>query len=286
MSGFSMLRVETVQLNPARSSTMKPVGCNDLYRDFMNAYRGRRLSFQSDIFNAFSGLCQALSAIENEEYHWGLPVSRLEEALCWWVRGGGKRNNASCYQSGASREVKFPSWSWTAWHGSPRSPAPVVFYTSDISGRMTQINHKLLESSGSLLENTPPLWDTPNTLIINPGHLYLQTTTATLHNQYSILSFGPQNHSLILDDPSHLQFDEREVMKELPEGIPEPLEGVETYHIAVLDFVVVSYLKSESVVCLVVNWENGVAYRIGLAYFNLQGWGRVNTRRGRRVVLG
>ncbi|KAH6722705.1 heterokaryon incompatibility protein-domain-containing protein [Leptodontidium sp. MPI-SDFR-AT-0119] len=316
MSGFSMLGVETGQLNPARPSTMKPVNCNDLYRDFVNAYRERRLTFQSDILNAFSGLCQALSAIGNEEYHWGLPVSRFEEALCWWVRGGGKRNNASCNPTGStSLTVKFPSWSWTAWHGSPGYPwlswlhqtweeetspgASMVFFASIVNGRMTQINHKMLESSGSPPENTLPVPDPSN---CNPGHLHFQTTTATLHvrrlsleevalesslqNQYSILSFEPQHYSLILDDPSHLQFDERQVMKELPEGIPEPLEGLETYNVAVLDFVVVSYLKSESVVCLVVNCEDGVAYRIGLAYFKLQRWGRVKTRQEKQVVLG
>ncbi|KAH7305094.1 hypothetical protein BKA65DRAFT_578911 [Rhexocercosporidium sp. MPI-PUGE-AT-0058] len=83
MSAVSMLGVETGQLNSSRRSSMTPVNYSDLDRDSVNANRERHLAFQSDILGAFSGLCQALSTIGTAEFHWGLPVARFQEALCW-----------------------------------------------------------------------------------------------------------------------------------------------------------------------------------------------------------
>jgi len=95
-----------------------------LYYSLVNAYRERRLTFKSDILNAFLGLCQALSAIEGESFHWGLPVSIFQQSLCWYLRGGGTRNQALCDPDGvdpSALSVSFPNWSWTAWHGTSGS---------------------------------------------------------------------------------------------------------------------------------------------------------------------
>ncbi|TVY23112.1 hypothetical protein LHYA1_G008105 [Lachnellula hyalina] len=192
-----------------------------VYQMLVNYYRHRQLTFKSDILNAFSGLCQVLAATEKESFHWGLPTSNFDKSLCWWLRGGGKRNHAFCDQVAKSGSVTlpvpFPSWSWAAWHGSSahswiswhehafdqeRQPA-IVFYSYDIEGQLKQVSQV---SSGPSRVTEVPLkdhqitgppellefhreWkDQPQifreTLYITPvntGILHFWTSTATLH---------------------------------------------------------------------------------------------------------
>jgi hypothetical protein len=143
-----------------------------LYQLLVNAYSERQLSFKSDILNAFSGLCQALGALGNESFHWGLPVSHFDEALCWWLRAGGRRNYAVCDQhkdGAAPTSVPFPSWSWAAWHGSSAGswiswvdldgsksdPPAIIFYSQDTDGQLKRITQSSSSSNGveTVLQN-------------------------------------------------------------------------------------------------------------------------------------
>jgi hypothetical protein len=133
-----------------------------LYSSLVNAYLKRRLSFQSDILNAFSGICQALGVIGDDTFHWGLPVSRFETALCWELVSGGTRN----YAVSNTNSVQFSSWSWTSWHGSSPSNAitwltagydsdwrdpeasDIIFYRQDSQGHVQKVTQDFSKTSG------------------------------------------------------------------------------------------------------------------------------------------
>jgi hypothetical protein len=93
-----------------------------LYQSLVVTYMKRQLSYKADMLNAFSGICQALSAVVDDSFHWGLPSSRFAWGLSWYIMGGGSRNNAICSvrtKMSTVMRVPFPSWSWTAWTGGP-----------------------------------------------------------------------------------------------------------------------------------------------------------------------
>jgi hypothetical protein len=59
-----------------------------LYQHLLRYYLQRRLSFQSDRLNAFSGICGRLSAIQDDVFLWGLPQSQFSRCLGWeLIRG-------------------------------------------------------------------------------------------------------------------------------------------------------------------------------------------------------
>jgi hypothetical protein len=188
-----------------------------LYDSLVNAYRERQLTFKSDILNAFSGLCQALSAIANESFHWGLPVSCFDVSLCWNLRGGGTRNHALCDPDGVNPlapSVPFPSWSWAAWHGtsghswihwrpdkldSKRRTSEITFFGYDTEGRLKQISQSSFIPIGRETRvstdggregciDVPRPWKSQPQIIheefcvapINTGLLYFWTSTAIL----------------------------------------------------------------------------------------------------------
>lgn len=326
---FSELGDDEEKSNSIQFSDRQPVNCSDLYRQFVNAYQERKLSYKADILNAFSGLCQALSAVDGEQYHWGLPTSRFNESLCWWIRGGGSPNHASYLHDGPQLSpVRFPSWSWAAWHGSLGHPwiswlsdsaeesrprnIPVTIYVCDTNGRMQRITEAHVNSNVNLSESTyaedeltthpREVQDIDDPGLVNTGHLYFWSTTAELYvrqnefvesqygwssqHLYSILAFKPEDYSLLLDSSSTVLFQESDVMADLPEGRPHTIGDMERYNVAVLDFVVISWLKPSSVTCLIVQWNHGIAYRIGLAYFDRKAWGNIKTRQWKKVVLG
>lgn len=193
-------------------------GLFGLYQSLVNAYLERQLSFKADIINAFSGLCQAFTAIEDEKFHWGLPVSRFDTALCWWLRAGGQRNYAFCDQGhsdSTTSSVPFPSWSWAAWHGSSargwiswidlddsssEEPPEIIFYCQNTGGKL----HRVMEppAASSKLGALPPKntksketaslrskWKLAQQTVdetsyngpLNTGLLHFWTSTARLH---------------------------------------------------------------------------------------------------------
>jgi hypothetical protein len=90
-----------------------------LYQRLLKYYLQRRLSYQSDRLNAFSGICGRLSAIQDDVFVWGLPQSQFSRCLGWEIiRGQHVKHNAvtkHVNSDGTVQEVPFPSWSWAAW---------------------------------------------------------------------------------------------------------------------------------------------------------------------------
>lgn len=181
----------------------------DLYELLVNAYMARQLSFKADILNAFSGLCQALTAIRKETFHWGMPVSNFDSALGWRLRAGGERNHACCdlvKDNSAVSSTKFPSWSWAAWHGETRGwvswadseslkikdPRRIIFYCQDSDGKLHRVMKNAHSQTDAKTEETMGTnddWMLPQNAIeetslkgpVNIGFLHFWTSTARLH---------------------------------------------------------------------------------------------------------
>lgn len=127
------------------------------YEKLVVNYMRRQLSFKSDTVNAFTGISQALSAVGNDRFHWGLPESQFGYALSWNLLHEQTRNMALCpifQKDGSVHEVQCPSWSWTArMHGSINSnwinwgagsteeESDIIFYRQNNDGGLHRIQH-------------------------------------------------------------------------------------------------------------------------------------------------
>ncbi|KAF2098170.1 HET-domain-containing protein [Rhizodiscina lignyota] len=77
------------------------------YDQLVSGYTSRKLSFSSDILNAFVGILEILAYNRSWDYIMGLPVPVLSLALLWTPSKFTRRRSAR----------SFPSWSWVGWEG-------------------------------------------------------------------------------------------------------------------------------------------------------------------------
>ena len=93
------------------------------YRQLVELYSQRKLSYESDGLNAFKGILEALKQISGLEFLWGLPTIYLGAALTWPAHEAAiqvRRRTAFCKYSDSSGKIfecPFPSWSWVGWVG-------------------------------------------------------------------------------------------------------------------------------------------------------------------------
>ncbi|KAJ9640275.1 hypothetical protein H2199_005814, partial [Coniosporium tulheliwenetii] len=86
------------------------------WADLVEKYNHRKLTFSSDILNAFAGITRELSPSFPGGFHYGLPEMFFDIALLWQPKGAIKRREADS-QSGRVR-LFGPSWSWVGWEGN------------------------------------------------------------------------------------------------------------------------------------------------------------------------
>jgi hypothetical protein len=78
------------------------------YQDLLKEYATRRLTHQTDVLAAFSGILNHLSPQIGPDF-FGLPEWILDSALLWkWSS-----------HHVAPRRIQFPSWSWCGWQADP-----------------------------------------------------------------------------------------------------------------------------------------------------------------------
>ncbi|KAI0596541.1 heterokaryon incompatibility protein-domain-containing protein [Biscogniauxia sp. FL1348] len=78
------------------------------YRTIVVEYSRKKLSFGSDILNAFTGITHIVGSILETDFLFGLPERFFLESLLWGPSGLSKRR----------KDVHdIPSWSWAAWDG-------------------------------------------------------------------------------------------------------------------------------------------------------------------------
>ncbi|KAI1638955.1 heterokaryon incompatibility protein-domain-containing protein [Biscogniauxia mediterranea] len=79
-----------------------------IYRTTVVEYSKKKLSFGSDILNAFTGITQIVGSILETDFLFGLPERFFPESLLWGPSGLSKRREDV---------PDIPSWSWAAWDG-------------------------------------------------------------------------------------------------------------------------------------------------------------------------
>ncbi|KAK0736623.1 heterokaryon incompatibility protein-domain-containing protein [Apiosordaria backusii] len=78
------------------------------YRDAVNMYTKREMTWQSDAINAFQGVTDLISQRVNTAFWYGMPEFAFDQALLWYPREPLIRRT----HPGAS-----PTWSWAGWKG-------------------------------------------------------------------------------------------------------------------------------------------------------------------------
>jgi hypothetical protein len=108
------------------------------YVEVVEEYASRDLSYESDALHAFAGVMGVLSQKLECQFLWGLPERYLDAALLWTP--GARNARRGCTTSvlladGSTKELPFPSWSWTGWTGS-------TWYDSDDIERVFDQCHR------------------------------------------------------------------------------------------------------------------------------------------------
>ncbi|KAI7779905.1 heterokaryon incompatibility protein (HET) domain-containing protein [Diaporthe eres] len=82
----------------------------DMYRRAVEDYTKRKLTWESDAVNAFSGVEHIVRRGMNTKFWFGLPSFAFEQALLWHAKEPLELRTQS-------NKTIFPSWSWVGWRG-------------------------------------------------------------------------------------------------------------------------------------------------------------------------
>jgi hypothetical protein len=83
------------------------------YRDAVSIYTKRKMTWQSDAINAFTGVADLISQGTNTTFWYGLPEFAFDHALLWQPCEELKRR----VKPGSDVPLDIPNWSWAAWEG-------------------------------------------------------------------------------------------------------------------------------------------------------------------------
>ena len=147
----------------------------NLYRNCVESYTLRKLTYASDAMNAFAGILRTLQRTWVSKFFWGLPVSYFSSALQWKT---GRTFNIPIRETpvgyederGTLHSLPIPSWTWAAWEtgismanfSALGMASELVFHRMSPSGQLIEI----LESDEQPVqadENTHrPAWKSGN----------------------------------------------------------------------------------------------------------------------------
>jgi len=137
-----------------------------LYASLVHEYSKRKLSYDTDVINAFSGISAVLGHFLNSNSLSGLIECILDVCLLW-VPGS---SNTHC------RNLNFPSWSWAGWRGE-------VFYLRGPLYANTA-NYGTSRSAPLLLKSLVEKFDT---LFMSPSRPILRLLQ---HQENSVIASG------------------------------------------------------------------------------------------------
>ena len=111
------------------SDLHKPASCRlwTDYKDKVQQFTARQLSFQQDILNAFAGIMEFYEEKIGTKFCWGLPTKSDQLfvlSLLWGAGEAGhgtwlklQRRSVQPPRHLKSQSAAFPSWSWAGWTG-------------------------------------------------------------------------------------------------------------------------------------------------------------------------
>lgn len=86
----------------------------------LREYTPRKLTYEHDIYNAFSGILMALFG-GPDEYIYGLPKKIFDNALLWAPSGGGPPPSIRVFRNNLDRDpnlnLLLPTWTWASLKG-------------------------------------------------------------------------------------------------------------------------------------------------------------------------
>jgi len=95
------------------------------YHDLVSTYTKRTLTREDDIYNAFMGIENHITARCGTAFLSALPVAGFAFALMWYSPSESSRRRVTYNQdNGTATELPYPSWSWLAWTQEVRWPDP------------------------------------------------------------------------------------------------------------------------------------------------------------------
>lgn len=111
------------------------------YANLLSEYTAKRLSFDSDILNAFTGILHQVFEGTSKDTC-GLPERDFDAALLWFPQEQAKRRGLiKLHQEhGQAKSYFFPSWSWAGWKDTP------IVYPIDTTGETSTWETRQLKS--------------------------------------------------------------------------------------------------------------------------------------------
>lgn len=280
-----------------------------LYRELAQRYSQLHFTFQSDKFNAFRGILKLLERACNQKFFWAMPLTYFGDALAWKGTDNLQRNTSKQSQAGANGKivaVPFPSWAWVGWIGENEihlrdswdgQEQLIIFYRLNEEGSNLEILNQSKPPAEDLrcaVEEPaetlfPSSFDRSNTVVTIeqlPSHV-LSSPLAAL-----IICFWSSTASLNLcreassvagrADPVRLTQAGREVTRTYFSSWPTMQPGESKSY----EFVVVKRGKEDMQFhVLLIEWENGVAYRQGVAIIAERYWEELETE-WKLIILG
>ncbi|KAF2855772.1 HET-domain-containing protein [Plenodomus tracheiphilus IPT5] len=84
------------------------------FSEVCSTYNARRLSYASDVYNAFSGIAAEIYGVSDysQNFCCGLPIRDIDAALLWHSQRGYRHGTRSC------SETHIPTWSWASISGT------------------------------------------------------------------------------------------------------------------------------------------------------------------------
>ncbi|KAG9309244.1 heterokaryon incompatibility protein-domain-containing protein [Chiua virens] len=266
----------------------------DLYHDLVYNYRQRRLTYQTDILNAFNGVAEILGKRQGDTLFWAIPGSHFSHTLTWEFLGHAKRNNIEVpiFKSDGSKEmVPIPSWSWAAWSGeelihlnefldaTKNRVRPVVqFHIVDKNHELVKIEDRSREGNPGHDVRAVAEWEDPQ---LQEVQLHSTSCIGQLHFWTSLANV-------------------RAVRREWIDGArrvdyflnPDPdfrANTNTTEYIEVVrqqDFIVVAGRGTRKLILLAVEWRDGVVYRVGKTEVEEAHWLAIENRQWRLITMG
>jgi hypothetical protein len=173
-----------------------------VYQDLVEAYSLRKLTFTTDVVNAFAGFSSIFEECCGGTVVSAMPVSILSSALLWVAMPGTRRRTHK-------GTPVFSSWCWAGWEGSVRYPA--IMRKSSLVTSFSRLENAIIYTTNALcrgIEEYADLskvnklitriqqFDGTHRNVFPPVHLLAFTAPTMSINQFHLQTSRPCNKKM------------------------------------------------------------------------------------------